>query len=72
MLRNEVGPAICTKRRGRLSQDVVLLHNNTYPHMAHLAINIIQILYWEVFKCPAHSADLVPSNFELFEPTRML
>jgi hypothetical protein len=41
MLRNELGPAICTKWRGRLSQDVVLLHNNACPHTAHLTINTI-------------------------------
>jgi hypothetical protein len=44
MLRNEMGLAIYTKWRERLPQGVVLLHNNTCPHTAHLTINTIQIL----------------------------
>jgi len=67
MLRNELAPAICTKQRGRLSQNVVLLHNNTCHHPAHHTINTIQILNWEVLECSAHSADLVLSDFHLFE-----
>jgi hypothetical protein len=70
MLRNELGLAICTKWIGRLSQDVVLLHNNTCPQTAHFTINTIQILNWEVLECPAHSADLAPSYFNLFEPIK--
>jgi len=70
MLRNELGPAICTKQRGRLSRDVVLLHNNTRHHPAHHTINTIQILNWKVLECPAHSADLAPSDFHLSEPIK--
>lgn len=53
-----------------LSQDVVLLHNNTCPHTAHHTINTIQILNWEVLKHPAHSAGMVLSDFHLFEPIK--
>ena len=67
MLRNELRLAIFTKRRGRLSQDVLLLHNNACLHTAHLTINTIQKLNCEVLKHPAHSPDLAPSNFHLFE-----
>jgi hypothetical protein len=44
MLRNELKPAICTKRRGRLSQGVVLLHDNVHPHTEAHTINTLQQL----------------------------
>jgi histone-lysine N-methyltransferase SETMAR len=68
MLRNELGLAIHTKRRERLSQDDVLLHNNACPHTAAHTINTFQQLKWEVLKHSAHSPDLMPSNFHLSEP----
>lgn len=67
MLRNEVTPAVCTKWTGRLSESIASLHENARPLMAHLTINTIQKLNWEVLKHPAHSPDLAPSNFHLFE-----
>ena len=70
MLRNEVRPAIRSKRRGRLTEDVLLLHDNACPHMAHLTINIIQQLNWEVLEHPAYSPDLDPSDFHLFGPLK--
>jgi len=39
MLRNELRPAIRSKRRGSLTQGVLLLHDNARPHMAQLTIN---------------------------------
>jgi len=65
MLRKELRLAICTNQRGRLSQGV-LLHHNECPHTAHLNINSIQKLNWQVLKHPAPSPDLTPSNFHLF------
>ena len=44
MLRNELRPAIRLKRRGRLTQDVLLLHGNARPHTAHLTNNTIRQL----------------------------
>ena len=49
MLRNEVRPAIRSKRRRRLTQGVLLLHDNARPHTAHLTINTI----WQVLEHPA-------------------
>jgi hypothetical protein len=70
MLRNELRPTVHSKQRGRLSQGVVLLHDNACPHMAHLTINTIQQLNWEVLEHPAHSPDLAPSDFLLFGPLK--
>jgi hypothetical protein len=44
MLINELRPAICTKRRGRLSHGVDLLHDNARPHTAAHAVNTLQQL----------------------------
>ena len=68
MLRNELRPAIRSKRRGRLTQGVLLLHDNARPHTAHLTINTIRQLNWEVLEHPAYSSDLVPSVFHLCGP----
>ena len=54
MLRNELRPAIRSKRRGRLTQDVLLLRDNARPHTAHFTINDhIRQLNWEVLEHPA-------------------
>jgi hypothetical protein len=48
-----------------LSQGV-LLHHNAHPHTAHLTINTIQKLNWQVLEHPALNPDPTPSNFHLF------
>ena len=70
MLRNELRLAIRSKQRGRLTQGVLLLHDNARPHTAHLTINTIQQLNWEVLEHPAYSPDLAPSEFHLFGPLK--
>jgi len=70
MLRNELRPAIRSKRTGRLTQGVLLLHDNARPHTAHLTINTIRQLNWEVLDHPAYSPDLAPSDFHLFGPLK--
>jgi hypothetical protein len=67
MLRNELRPAIFTKRRGRLSQGVVLLHDNMRPHTAAHTINTLQQLSGEVLE---HWTHLAPSDFHLFGPLK--
>jgi len=64
MLRNEMRPAISTKRRGRL------LHENARRRTAHLTINTFQKMNWEVLEHPAHSPDLAPLDFHLFGPLK--
>ena len=70
MLRNELRPAIRSKRRERLTQGVLLLHDNARPHTAHPTINTIRQLNWEVLEHTAYSPDLAPSDFRLFGPLK--
>ena len=70
MLRNELRPTIRSKRRGRLTQGVLLLHYNARTHTAHLTVNTIRQLNWEVLEHPAYSSDLAPSDFHLFGPLK--
>jgi len=70
MLRNEMRPVIRSKWRGRLTQGVLLLHDNARSHAAHLTINTIRQLNWEVLEDPAYSPDLAPSDFHLLDPSR--
>jgi len=70
MLRNELRLAIRSKQRGRLTHGVLLLRDNARPHTAHLTINTIWQLNWEVLEHPAYSPDLAPSDFHLFGPLK--
>jgi len=54
---------IQTKRRGMLSQGVVMIHDNARPHTLQ---NLITTFGWEQFDHPPYSPDLVPSDFYLF------
>ena len=47
LLKNHLRPAIKTKRRGLLSTDVLLLHDNARPHTARSAVVTIQDLSFE-------------------------
>ena len=66
MLRNELRPAIYSKRGGRLIHGVLLLHDNARPHTAHLTVITIRQLNWEVLEHPAYIPDLAPSDFHVF------
>jgi hypothetical protein len=66
MLQGGLKPAIHSKRRGRLSEGVLLLHDNAHPHTAACTLETLRKLKWEVMEHPAHSSDLVPSDFHLF------
>jgi histone-lysine N-methyltransferase SETMAR len=70
MLRNELRPAIRTKRRGRLSQGDVLFDENARPRTAHLTNNTFQKMNWEILEHTAHSPNLAPSDFHLFGPIK--
>jgi len=70
MLRIELRPAIRSKPRGRLTQGVLLLHDNARRHTAHLTISTILQLNWEVLEHPAYSPHLAPSDFRLFGPLK--
>jgi [histone H3]-lysine36 N-dimethyltransferase SETMAR len=58
--------AIQNRRRGMLSQGLVLLHDNARPHTAGVTQNLIQQFGWEQFDYPPYSPDLAPSDYHLF------
>ena len=70
MLRNELKPAICEKRRGMLSKKVLLRHNNACPHTAATTVETVQGLGVELLQHPPYSPDLAPSNYHIFGPLK--
>ena len=58
--------AIQNKRRGMLSDGVVLLHDTATPHESAQTQNLIASFGWEQLKHPPYNPDLAPSDFHLF------
>jgi len=63
-------PAIRSKRRGKLSKEILLLHDNARPHTAAHTLKTLKQLQWEAMEHPAYSPNLVPSDFHLFGPLK--
>jgi len=59
-------PAIRSKRRGKLSKEILLLHDNARPHTAAHTLENLKQLKWEAMELPVYSPDLAPSDFHLF------
>ena len=70
MLSTELRPAIRTKRRGLLSPDVLLLHDNARPHTAIHTLQTLVKLGFTVLEHLAYSPDLAPSDYHLFGPLK--
>ncbi|GFN77815.1 histone-lysine N-methyltransferase SETMAR [Plakobranchus ocellatus] len=47
-----------------------LEHDNATPHSTNLTQQWLQRYGWEIHPYPAHSPDLAPSDFHLFEPLK--
>lgn len=58
--------AIKQRRRGRLSEGVILLHDNATPHTANQTKQLLQKFKWEVWPHPPYSPDLSPCDYHLF------
>jgi hypothetical protein len=71
-LERGLKPAIHSKRRGKLLQGVLLLHENTRRHTATRTMETLRKLKWEVTEHPAHSQDLVPSEFHFLDSLKKL
>jgi len=53
-------------RRGMLSATSLLLHDNSRPHSAAQAQDLITSFKWEQMDHPPYSPDLAPSDYHLF------
>jgi histone-lysine N-methyltransferase SETMAR len=58
--------AIQNKRRGMLTHDVMLLHNNTCPHTTVRTRALLEHSNWELLDHPPYSPDPAPSDCHLF------
>jgi histone-lysine N-methyltransferase SETMAR len=63
MLKRGLKPAVYAKKRERLTEGFLLLHSSVCPHIVARTLEKL----WEVMVHPAHSPDLAPSDFHLFE-----
>ena len=70
MLQRELKPAIHSKRRGKLSKEILLLHDNARPHTAAHTLKSLKQLKWEAMEHPPYSPDLALSDFQLFGPLK--
>jgi len=70
MLQRELKPAIRSKRNGKLSKEILLLHDSTLPHTAAHTLETVKQLKWEAMEQPPYSPDLAPSDFHLFGPLK--
>jgi hypothetical protein len=66
MLQRRMKTAICSKGRQRLSEGILLLHNNARPHTVARTLETLRKLKWRAMQHPAHSPDFAPSDFRLF------
>ncbi|GBO37149.1 hypothetical protein AVEN_26591-1 [Araneus ventricosus] len=58
--------AVKNKRRGKLSQGIVLLQDNARHHKARTTQGLLRSFGWEVLQHPPCSSDLDPCNFHVF------
>ena len=56
----------CVLHNKRPGRKVILQHNNARPHTAHLTLEKIENMRWEVLPHPPYSPDLAPSDYHLF------
>uniref|UniRef100_A0A670YLX0 Mariner Mos1 transposase n=1 Tax=Pseudonaja textilis TaxID=8673 RepID=A0A670YLX0_PSETE len=62
----KVRKAIQNKRRGKLSSEILFLHDNARPHTANPTREVLNAFKWEIFPHPPYSPDLAPSDYHLF------
>jgi hypothetical protein len=68
LLHNNVQQEIRKKIPGKLSKKTILLHDNTYSHMAKLMTAMLATMGWKITNRPPYSSDIAPSNFNLSGP----
>ena len=63
-------PEIRSKRRGKLSKCIVLLHDNARSHTAAHTVETLQKLNFEVLDHPPYSTNVAPSDYHMFGPLK--
>lgn len=63
---NRLRVAIKNKRPGRLTNGVILLHDNARPHVAGVVKTQLAKFKWETLQHPPYSPDLSPCDFHIF------
>ena len=53
-------------RRGKLTQGMLLHHDNAPAHTSHFAMATVHDCGFELLSHPPYSPDLAPSDFHLF------
>jgi len=66
MIQRELKLTIRSKRRGKVSKEILLLHDNARPHTAAHTLETLKQLKCEAMEHPPYSPDLAPSDFHLF------
>ena len=66
ILMKQLRTAIKEKRRGKLGQGVLLLHDNAPVHKSRIAQAAIRECKFEQLNHPPYSPDLAPSDYYLF------
>jgi histone-lysine N-methyltransferase SETMAR len=61
---------IACKRRGKLTQGVLLMHDNAPAHTSQVAMAVATDCGFEILPNPPYSPDFVPSDFYLFPKLR--
>lgn len=67
-LGNHLRPAIRSKPHGLLSTDILLLHNNTRPHTAHVTAETIRDIHFERLPLLPYSPDFTHCEYHIFGP----
>jgi len=65
-LIHKLREVIKEKRRGKLTQGVLLHHDNAPAHTSHVTTATIHDCGFELLSHPPYSPDLAPSDFHLF------
>jgi [histone H3]-lysine36 N-dimethyltransferase SETMAR len=66
LLRDQLHPALKSKRRGLITRGVLLQQDNAPAHTSHVAQAAVFELGYEVLPHPPYSPDLAPSDYFLF------
>ena len=67
---NVTRQAIKSKRPGKLTRGVILIHDNARPHTTNTITALLQKFNWEVLGHPPYSPHLSPCDYAIFVPLK--